>query len=173
MACLATGGTTFSSKASPQQMCLITVYSLKEDTTRIEAMQKQSLNVANSGLSIVPALVGTPEWWRATEGNSLGRRVVPGIISRVYWGSMGDWPMCEVTADDGSKSDWTREGDVSRYVEGLRVQFTAVFHPWKIPDQHGLGATSKIILIVEIEDSDRRSDPRAPGPGGVGLRVRR
>jgi hypothetical protein len=80
--------------------------------------------------------------------------------------------MCEVTVDDGSKSDWTREGDVSRYVEGLQVQFTYVLHPRKVPNQFGLGAASKIILMVEIEDSDRRSDPRAPGPGGVGLRMK-
>jgi hypothetical protein len=154
-------------------MRLITVYSLKEDSARVEAMQKQTLNAANSGLSMAPALVGTPDWWRATEDHSLVRTVVSGIVSRVYWGSMGDWPMCEVMADDGSKSDWTREGDLSRYVEGLRAQFTAVLHPWKVPHQHGLGATSKIVLTVEIEESDRRSDPRAPGPGGVGLRMKR
>ena len=32
------------------------------------------------------------------------------------------------------------------------------------------GPASPVVLTVEIEDSVRRSDPRAPGPGGVGLR---
>jgi hypothetical protein len=45
-----------------------------------------------------------------------------------------------------------------RYVEGPRIQITSVLHPWKIPDQHGLGSASKIVLTMEIEDSDRRSD---------------
>jgi hypothetical protein len=77
-----------------------------------------------------------------------------------------------VIANDGSKSSWTREGDIARYVEGLQVQFTSVLHPWKVPGQHGLGGTSKIVLTVDIEDSDRRSDPRAPGPGGIGHRMK-
>jgi hypothetical protein len=153
-------------------MRLLRVYSLDQDQMRIEAMQKASLGSTAFGLSPSPALVGMPEWWRATLDGSLMRKVVSGKISRVYWGSMGDWPECEVTIDDGSKSIWTREGDITRYVEGLRVQITFVLHPWKVPDQHGLGNVSKIVLTVEIEDSDRRSDARAPGPRGIGLRMR-
>jgi hypothetical protein len=152
-------------------MHFIRTYSLEQDRARIEAMQKASLDATNFGLSLVPALVGTPEWWLATQDGSLAHGVVSGMTSRVYWGSMGDWPMCEVTANDGSKSDWTREGDIARYAEGLQVRFTFVLHPWKTPDQHGLGGASKIVLTVDVEDSDRRSDPRAPGPGGVGLRM--
>ena len=102
-------------------MHFVRVYSLEQEQTLIEAMQKQSLGVTNVGLSTAPALVGTTEWGQATQDGSLDRRVVSGIISKVYWGSMGDWPMCEVISNDGSKSDWTREGDISRYVDGLQV----------------------------------------------------
>lgn len=151
-------------------MDLVLVYSLKQDTARIERMQKASLGATDFGVSPSPALVGTDEWWRATRDGTLDRTVVTGRISRVYWGSMGDWPECEVTADDGTTTTWTREGDLTRYVEGLRMRLTFVLHPWKVPAQHGLGAASKIVLTVEIEESDRRSDPRAPGPGGIGLR---
>jgi hypothetical protein len=152
-------------------MQLIKIYSLDQDQARVEALQKASCGATNFGLSLSPALVGTPEWWHATRDGSLVRGVVSGTLSDVYWGSMGDWPECEVTADDGSKSTWTREGDIARYVEGLRVQITFVLHPWKVPNQHGLGGASKIVLTVEIEDNARRSDPRPPGPGGVGLRA--
>jgi hypothetical protein len=148
----------------------VKIYSFEQDQTRIDAMQKVSVSTTNSGLSLLPALVGTPDWWRATQDGSLARMIVSGTISDVYWGSMGDWPMCEITAEDGSKSAWTREGDIARYVEGLQVRIVSVLHPWNVPNQHGLGSASKIVLTVEIEDSDRRSDPRAPGPGGIGLR---
>ena len=151
-------------------MRYVKIYSFEQDRTRIEAMQQASLSATNFGVSLLPALVGTAEWWRATQDGSLARVIVFGTISSVYWGSMGDWPECEVPSDDGSKSTWTREGDIARYVEGLQVRITYVLHPWKVPDQHGLGAASMTVLTVEIEDSDRRSDPRAPGPGGVGLR---
>jgi hypothetical protein len=151
-----------------QPMQYVKIYSFGQDQARIDAMQKASLNATNFGVSPSPALVGTQEWWRATQDGSLARTVVPGTISGVYWGSMGDWPMCEVTSDDGSKSTWTREGDITRYVEALRVRIVYVLHPWKVPDQ--LGSASKIVLSMEIEDSDHRSDPRVPGPGGIGLR---
>ena len=150
----------------------VRIYSLAQDHTRIDAMQKASLSATNFGVSPSPALVGTPEWWRATQDGSLARTIVSGTISSVYWGSMGDWPMCEVTSDDGSKSTWTRDGDITRYVEALQVRIVYVLHPWKVPDQHGLGSASKIVLTMEIEDSDHRSDPRSPGPGGSGLRDR-
>src|SRR5215472_10695037 len=146
-------------------MRFVTIYSFEQDQTRIDAMQKASLSTTNFGVSPLPALVGTPEWWRATQDGSLTRMIVSGTISQVYWGSMGDWPECEVVSDDGSKSTWTREGDIARYVQGLQVRIIYVLHPWKVPDQYALGGASKIVLTVEIEDSDRRSDPRAPGPG--------
>jgi hypothetical protein len=154
-------------------MRFVWIYAFEQDQTRIDAMQKASLSATDFGVGPLPALVGTPEWWRATQDGSLARVTVSGTISRVYWASMGDWPECEVTSDDGSRSTWTREGDIARYVEGLRVRIIYVLHPWKVPHQeHGLGDLSKIVLTVDVEDSDRRSDPRAPGPGGIGLRRR-
>jgi hypothetical protein len=157
-------------QAKEQLMRFVKIYSFEQDQTRIDAMRKASLSATDFGVSSLPALVGTPEWWRAIQDGSLSRMIVSGTISRVYWGSMGDWPECEVTSDDGSKSTWTREGDITRYVEGLQMRIIYVLHPWKVSDQECRhGGPSKIVLTVEIEDSDRRSDPQAPGPGGIGL----
>jgi hypothetical protein len=97
---------------------------------------------------------------------------IEGKIAKVYWASMGDWPEFELTAEDGTASRWTREGDYVRYVEGLRARLAFVLHPWKQPHRFGLGTHSNVVLYIDIEESPMRSDPRAPGPGGVGLRGR-
>jgi hypothetical protein len=151
----------------------VTVYEFAEDRQQIQAMQQASRERPDLGLSLKPALIASPDWWNALRDGALRERTVEGTISRVYWGSMGDWPEFEITTADGDRSTWTRQADISRYVEGLRARLSFVLHPWKVPDQHGLGKDAKIVLRVEIEASDRRSDPRAPGPLGVGTRGRR
>ncbi len=149
----------------------VTVYDFALDEKRIQAMQDATLGRREFGVSAKPALVGTPDWWRAVEDGRLPRTEIEGTIARVYWGSMADWPEFEIVAADGSRSRWTREGDVSRYVEGLRVRLAYTRQAWKKPKPStGLGTESKIVLRIDLELSDRRSDPRAPGPGGVGLR---
>ncbi len=92
-------------------------------------MQNTSLAATDMGLSPLPALIGTPEWWRATEDGTLPSELVTGTISRVYWGSMADFAEFEVVSTDGSKSTWAREGDSARYVEGLHVAIAFVRHP--------------------------------------------
>jgi hypothetical protein len=153
-------------------MRLLEVYSLERDQSLINAMQEASRDRPDLGLSPQPALVGTPAWWRAIEDGTLRRVVVSGSISSVYWSGMGDMPEFEVIASDGSKSDWIRKGDATRYVEGLIVCITYVLHPWKTPNQWGLGEKAKIVLTVEVEDSPRRSSSEAPGPGRLGVRAK-
>jgi hypothetical protein len=151
----------------------VTVYDFASDRQRIDTMQKATLGPTDFGVSPKPALVGSPEWWRAIEQGQLARVEVEGKISRVYWGSMGDWPEFELLTEDGTQSRWTREGDLTRYVEGLRIRLSYTLHPWKVAkDSLGLGDASKIVLRIDLEQSDKRSDPRAPGPGGAGLRQR-
>jgi hypothetical protein len=146
----------------------VSVYDFADDQAKIEAMQRATLGPTDFGVSQEPALVGSAEWWRAISEGGLPRETIEGTIASVYWGSMGDWPEFEIRSADGLTSRWTREGDVTRYVVGLRVRLTLTRQRWKAPRQL-LGDTSSIVLRVEIEASDRRSDRQAPGPGGVGL----
>jgi hypothetical protein len=103
----------------------VTVYDFAADRPRIDAMQKATLGPTDFGVSAKPALVGTAEWWRAIDQGQLSRIELEGTIAGVYWGSMGDWPEFELLSDDGTRSGWTREGDLARYVEGLRVRLDA------------------------------------------------
>jgi hypothetical protein len=145
----------------------VRVYELSGDTTKIDLMQKASLDTSGLGVSLSPALIGSKEWWQMAEDGRLPRTEVEGKITKVYWASMGDWPEFELMAEDGTTSRWTREGDYVRYVEGLKARLAFVLHPWKQPQRFGLGAHSKLVVYIDVEDSPRRSDRRVPGPGGV------
>jgi hypothetical protein len=149
----------------------VLVYDFATDASRIATMQRATLGDGSYGLNPKPALVGTPDWWGAIYAGALPLTTLEGTIHSVYWGSMGDWPEFELAVDDGSRSRWTRAGDLSRYVEGLRARVSSTRHPWKTPDPMR-GEANNVLLRVELEPSDKRSDPRAPGPGGIGLKTR-
>ena len=91
---------------------------------------------------------------------------------------MGDWPEFELEASDGSRTTWYRAGDVSRYVEGLHARVDFVMVGLSIPnvfprlENFRLADPHPEIVSVRLEASERRSDPRAPGPGDVGRRGR-
>jgi hypothetical protein len=138
----------------------IVVYDLRADEEQLEQMQKVSLDDESDGGLAPDPLVGGPEWWDEIE---MGRRRtfrIEGTIERVYFGSMGDWPLFSIRALDGSVSEWTREGDARRYVEGLCVRLCYVEHAGS------LVRTSQIVGSVEVENSPRRSAGVAPGPHG-------
>jgi hypothetical protein len=149
------------------------VYDLREDTRRIQAIQEATLTRPGYGLRQVPALFGSPEWWDKIGTADLPVITVSGVIDEVYWGSMGDWPECKVRSATNEVTKWTREGDVSRYVSGLRIEIEYVVQ-WSKEDAplvvSGLSSESKIMVSVRIEESEKRSNPIAPGPGGAGWR---
>ena len=142
------------------------LYDLRGDVARVSAMQEVSRRRSDQGLSKKPHLVGSRSWWRAIERGRIPTNVVEGTISDVLWTGMGDYPEFEVTTSEGRKVGWTREGDSTRYVPGLQVRIASVEHPWKDPSQFSgiLGATSRIVLSIDIEESTWRYPARAPGP---------
>jgi hypothetical protein len=148
------------------------VYDLSKESERIGQMRRVTLET-EEGLAAEPALVGSPDWWAAVEGGRLQLTSVEGRIADVFWGSMADWPEFTLETDDGERSQWTREGDVTRYVEGLRVRLEYVLHPWKKTHHLVLGPESKLTIRVWIEPSKKRSSGIAPGPGGIGSRIHR
>src|SRR5260370_38068846 len=104
----------------------VTVYDLHNETKSVAQMQEASLRRADLGLSPSPALVGAKEWWAIVEDGRIFKAELEGKISNVYWASMGDYPEFELTTEDGARSTWTREGDYTRYVEGLRARLAYV-----------------------------------------------
>ena len=149
------------------------VYDLRDDQRRVAAIQENSRHRPGFGFKPEPALFGSRKWWKALDTPKLPVVTLTGTITEVYWASMGDWPECKVTSDDGETTTWTREGDISRYVRGLNIVVRYVFQSWKDDAPiviTGMGGNTEVVIEVQIEESELRSDPRAPGPGGVGLR---
>jgi hypothetical protein len=145
------------------------VYNLRDDKVHVRHMQEATKNRPDVGLAPIPALVGSRRWWRAVNSGRYPSATLEGSISKVYWGSMGDWPMFTLRAKDGETTDWTREGDHTRYVEGLAVRLQYVVQRYKdsVPDASLAGSReTKLVIRTWIEPSALRSEARGPGPFG-------
>jgi hypothetical protein len=144
------------------------VYRLRDDQARIDAMQRRS-SESDEGLSTEHGLVGSDAWWRRIEEGSPPRFDVEGVIAKVYWGSMGDYPMFELRSPDGTTSQWAREGDLTRYARGAKSRVSYVLAPWKPRSAQAIGeSASALVIEIAVEDIGARSSRIAPGPGGVG-----
>lgn len=150
-------------------MTWVTVYDIRHDAERVRHIQEATLNRPGFGLVPEPALFGSDEWWQAIDDGRVTATVEEGVVSVVRWGSMGDWPVWHFRSADGTESEWTREGDYTRYVDGLRARITTVITRWKadsMPVRMGKPAAHPMIIKIELEDSDARSAGAVPGPFG-------
>jgi hypothetical protein len=146
----------------------VTVYDLRENRQYVESVQDSTLNRPGFGLDPNPALFGSDEWWQAVADGLVPIKVEQGVVADVRWGSMGDWPEWRFLGDDGRETTWTREGDPTRYVIGLKARIRVATVRWKADSQMvrklGRDPEHDILLKVELEASDRRSERLGPGP---------
>jgi hypothetical protein len=162
---------TITSAGVAEVRPMVRLYDFRCQQERIAQMQEASLSHDDMGLAPDP-LVASPAWWQAIERGELRRKRLDGAITKVRWGSMADWPEFEMRDSGGNVSTWTREGDLRRFVEGLRVRVEFVEHPWKHAD-HSLGTHSRVVLGMWVEESAARASGIAPGPGGAGYELSR
>lgn len=146
----------------------VTVYDLRQDTQLVSSIQEATRRRPGYGLDPSPALLGTPEWWHAVADGRIPSRVEEGLVAAVQWGSMGDWPEWVFRRHDGEERSWTREGDYTRYVEGLRARIRVVTVRWKAGApavlQLGHDREHDMLIAVELEASNQRSPRHGPGP---------
>jgi len=62
---------------------LVKIYDLSLDSREIEQVQQATLNTKDYGLKPIPALFGSPEWWKSIESG--GKRSRGNLI--VYFES--------------------------------------------------------------------------------------
>jgi hypothetical protein len=148
-------------------MPLVPVYDLRENVSHIAQVQEATLHRRGFGLQPIPALFGSDEWWAALGTPRLPLHSVTGTIARVFWGSMGDWPEFVLKADDSTETTWTREGDYTRYVEGLRCEVRYVVQRSKEDGptaKMGWPLDHNVVTKILVEESDLRSPKEPPGP---------
>ena len=130
------------------------VYQLKNDSQRIALIQKATLTTEKFGLEPTHGLFGGAVWWANLVSGKLRIHTLRGTIERVYMGSMNDWPECTVVADDGSRSDWTREGhspSMDRFYRvGAKIEIDYVEQQSRLTGW-GAGAMDKNVVEIRIE----------------------
>jgi hypothetical protein len=93
------------------------------------------------------------EWWNHIEQGDLRTYTLRGVITRIYMGSMNDWPEFEIRADEGGLSQWTREAnskELSRaYAPNRRAEIDYVLQKHR-PKSFDRGAEAKIVIEIRV-----------------------
>lgn len=129
-------------------------YDLRKDVDQIKRIQKATLDTDEFGLQQTHGLFGSESWWTKIDIGELETHTLRGIISKVYMGSMGDWPEFEVKDKNGNKSQWTREvndaKDDSLYIEGKDIEIDYVIQRHNEKSWDG-GSETKCVIQIRIE----------------------
>lgn len=128
---------------------MIKVYDLRDDKRTVKLIQDATLNTKDFGLKPENGLFGSKEWWEAIKNGIIPKNTLEGIISRVYMSGHNDFPEFEVTANDGSKTRWERQGHDKYYVMGKRIKIIYVVQKLKRP-LITCGAKAKNVLEIWI-----------------------
>ena len=133
---------------------MVEVYSLAKDTEHIRKVQRATMNTTDYGLVPEHGLFGSDEWWEAIRVGRVATIRTEGVITRVYMGSMNDWPSFELDSS-GHKATWTRKvhrrEDDCFYVVGKRACIEYVLQHAK-KDLGNLGTTEQeVVLRIAIE----------------------
>lgn len=135
---------------------MLTVYRLREDSDYIAKVQRATLTTKGFGIQPTHGLFGSQEWWSNIETNALPTVTVRGSISRIYMGSMNDWPEFEVTESDGSTSKWSRyalsKEFAQAYAVGRPAEIDYVVQRFR-PSAFTPNGETKIVLEVRIGEA--------------------
>ena len=147
------GRETQMNATSSSDAHLVEIYNLADDREHIRKVQRATLNTTDYGLVVVPehGLFGSEQWWEAIRTGKLPTVRIEGVITRVYMGSMNDWPEFEIESG-GGKTTWTRHANrPGAYVVRKRVRLDYVLQHAK-KDLGNLGTTEdKVVLRIAVE----------------------
>ena len=134
------------------------VYDLHQDERQIAAVQKATLTTEEYGIEPTHGLFGSETWWEQIADGRLPTETLRGTVSRVYMGSMGDWPEFEMICKGGAIERFTRhqtpaDGSQDRlYQTGKQIEVDTVWQEARrnAPDW-GLPRLRRTVLRIRIQ----------------------
>jgi hypothetical protein len=130
-----------------------TVYRLRDDEEKIAGVQRATQATTEFGIEPTHGLFGSPKWWSYIETGQLSVHRLRGTITRLFMGSMGDWPEFELTGEDGSVSEWTREANskeqASLYEVGQLAEIDYVRQRHR-RNSFDSGAETEVVLEIRV-----------------------
>ena len=133
---------------------MISVYQLRNDTDHIKKVQKATLTTEQFGIQPTHGLFGSDEWWQKIASGELPMRRLRGIITRVYMGSMNDWPEFAMRTDAGEESSWSRFADTGElselYSVGKHIELDYVVQRNRFKMVNPAGEETTCVIEVRI-----------------------
>jgi hypothetical protein len=133
---------------------MVPVYQLRKDIEYVRKVQKATLTTEMYGIQPTHGLFGSEDWWQRIASGDLPLRRLRGTITRVYMGSMGDWPEFTMRTDDGEESSWTRFAHTKElsqlYVVGKRIELDYVIQRNRPEAPVDAGGETRCVIEVRI-----------------------
>jgi hypothetical protein len=145
---------------------MVTVYDLKRDKQHIESVQRATLTTKEFGIEQTHGLFGSKEWWEQIARGKLPVQRLCGVITRLYMGSMNDWPEFSMWSDAGEEVSWSRYANGEPLAEFYAVGRCVEVH--YVVQRHRAasfdsGAETKCVIKVQIGSETPTSIPDTLG----------
>lgn len=133
---------------------LVIVYQLRQSKQEIEAAQRATLTTWKFGIARTHGLFGSDEWWKNIESGKLKVQTLSGVITRLYMGSMGDWPMFDMRSETGKEFSFSRYSNGkdlgNLYAAGRSIEVDYVLQRHRLFSDLSFLKRHKVVVEVRI-----------------------
>jgi len=135
---------------------MLTIYRLQADTEFIAQVQRATTTSEEFGIESTHGLFGSAEWWQHVRDGTLPVQTLRGAITRVYMGSMNDWPEVTMRTETGEESSWSRYANDPAfawlYTIGRPIELDYVVQQHR---RHSFesGAKRKIPIEIRVDEN--------------------
>ena len=142
-----------------------TIYELSEDRKHVANVQKATLTTEDFGIQQTHGLFGSKDWWAQIAEGKLEKKAISGVVSRVYMGSMNDWPEFTIRKDNGEEENFSRYANNptlgKEYKKGRRIEIDYVIQKHK-KSYNGESLDTKCVIEIRIQTRPNKSVVTTP-----------